>query len=108
MTLRGTLNQNWVESLEKIVLSMNNTPIKRLGFLKPNDITTEIDTVFVRLAQKENNVKVNKEQSLEEQKQNQINYVSSQTNIQVNDYVYRDFDQKLFDKSYNVSVLKTK
>ena len=108
MTLRGTLNQNWVESLEKIVLSMNNTPINRLGFLKPNDITTEIDTVFVRLAQKENNVKVNKEQSLEEQKQNQINYVSSQTNIQVNDYVYRDFDQKLFDKSYNVSVLKTK
>ena len=105
MTLRGTLNQNWVESLEKIVSSMNNTQIKRLGFLRPNDITTEIDTVFVRLAQKEHNIEVNKEKSLEDQKENQINYASNPTNIQINDYVYRDFDQKLFDKSYNVSVL---
>ena len=105
MTLRGTLNQNWVESLEKIVSSMNNTQIKRLGFLRPNDITTEIDTVFVRLAQKEHNIEINKEKSLEDQKENQINYASNPTNIQINDYVYRDFDQKLFDKSYNVSVL---
>ena len=105
MTLRGTLNQNWVESLEKIVSSMNNTQIKRLGFFRPNDITTEIDTVFVRLAQKEHNIEVNKEKSLEDQKENQINYASNPTNIQINDYVYRDFDQKLFDKSYNVSVL---
>ena len=36
LTLRGTLNKNWVEVLEKVVTDMNNTPIKKLGFLSPN------------------------------------------------------------------------
>ena len=56
MTLRGTLKQNWVEVLEKIVNDMNSTPIHRLGFLRPNQIYSEIDSVFVKNAQKDINL----------------------------------------------------
>ena len=104
MTLRGTLNQNWVEVLEKIVNDMNNTPIKRLGFLRPNQIHSEIDSVFVKNAQ--NNIKLNiyKEPSWKSQFENVKNYESDFSKIQIGNYVYRDIDEKIFDKSFNVSV----
>ena len=47
MTLRGTLNQNWVIVLGRVVENLNNTPIKKLGYLKPNMITNEADSVLV-------------------------------------------------------------
>ena len=104
MTLRGTLNQNWVEVLAKIVNDMNNTPIKRLGFLTPNQINSEIDSVFVKNAQKNINLDIYKEPSWKTQFVNVKHYETDVSNIQIGNYVYRDFDEKLFDKSYNVSV----
>ena len=104
MTLRGTLNKNWVEVLEHIVTDMNNTPLKRLGFLKPSQVNSEIDSVFVRNAQKSNQITIYKEPNWKTQVQNELNYKSDSSNIQVGTYVYRDFDEKLFDKSYDVSV----
>ena len=104
MTLRGTLSKNWIEALEKIVIDMNNTPIKKLGFLRPNQINSEIDSAFVQDAQKKLNITRYKDTNWKIQLQNNKSYTSDRTNIQKGDYVYRDFDEKLFDKSYNVSV----
>ena len=104
MTLRGTLNQNWVEVLGKIVNDMNNTPSHRLGFLRPNQINSEIDSVFVKNAQKDINLNLYKEPSWKIQFENVENYKSDFSKIQIGNYVYRDFDEKLFDKSFNVSV----
>ena len=104
MTLRGTLNQNWVDTLGKIVNDMNDTPIQRLGYLKPNQINSEIDSVFVKNAQKSHNIKTYKEANWKSQVKNVQSYNLDLSNIQQGDYVYRDFDEKIFDKSYNVSV----
>ena len=104
MTLRGTLNQNWVEVLEKIVTDMNSTPLKKLGFLRPNQINSEVDSVFVKNAQNSNKIIVYKEPNWQTHLKNELNYKTNSSNIQIGDYVYRDFDEKLFDKSYDVSV----
>ena len=104
-TLRGTLNQNWVDVLGKIVNDMNNTPILRLGYLRPNQINSEIDSVFVKNAQKSHKIITYKEPSWKNQLQNVKYYNFDVSNIKKGDYVYRDFDEKLFDKSYNVSVI---
>ena len=104
MTLRGTLNKNWVEVLEKVVNDMNNTPIKKLGFLKPNQVNSEIDSVFVKNAKKSHNIESIDETNWKTQLQNEENYISASSNIQKGDYVYRDSEQKIFDKSFDVSV----
>jgi hypothetical protein len=39
LTLRGTLNQDWVTTLETVVNSINDMPSRRLGYIKPNTIT---------------------------------------------------------------------
>ena len=104
MTLRGTLNKNWVIVLEQIVNDMNNTPIKKLGFLKPNQINSEIDSVFVQNAQNKLNIKKYKDDNWQIQQKNDQTYKTDLSNIQTGDYVYCDLNEKIFDKSYNVSV----
>jgi hypothetical protein len=104
-TLRGTLNKNWVNALEKVVQDMNNTPVKRLGYLKPNQINSEIDSVFVKNAQKNHNINIYNEPNWKTQLLNQKNYEKLSSNIKIGDYVYKDIDEKLFDKSYDVSVI---
>ena len=103
MTLRGTLNQNWVSARPEVVKSLNNTPLKKLGWLTPTSIHSEIDTAHVQKSQEVNNIKVYKEPSFQIQRKNQLENEQN-LNFQVNDFVYLDFDEKLFDKSFNVSV----
>ncbi len=104
MLLRGTLSQNWVKEIENVVQSYNNTPNKKLGWLKPSDIHSEIDSVKVTNAQIEHNIKVYSEPNFEEQIKNQKLYESNQRNLQVGQYVYLDFDEKIFSKSFDVQV----
>ena len=39
LTLRGTLNKDWVSLLDTVVHSLNNIPTKRIGYLTPNSIS---------------------------------------------------------------------
>ena len=41
LTLRGTLNQDWITLLETVVNSLNNIPTKRIGYLTPNSISVQ-------------------------------------------------------------------
>ena len=102
--LRGTLNQDWVSELPKTVEALNNTPLKKLGDLTPNSIRSEIDSVNVSKARKEKNISVYSEPNFDIQRQNQANYIGVKQLFQVNDYVYLDFNEKTFDKSFDVSV----
>lgn len=101
MLLRGTLNIHWVEKLPKIIEDLNNTPLTRLGYLKPNDISSEKDSVSVDKAKKAIGLPIIKEPSYLQQRQNINDYKGD---LKVLDYVYKQFDSKVFDKSFDVSV----
>lgn len=101
MTLRGTLSQKWVNQLQNVVAHLNSTPLKRLGYLTPKSITQVRDTVKVNEARTKHNIEIFHEPSYSEQRQNKKLYKGK---FSTGDYVYLDFDEKLFDKSYDVSV----
>jgi hypothetical protein len=105
MSLRGTLSQDWIKLLEVTVNALNNTPTPRIGYLTPNSIKSEADSVKVAAAKSAHNIESYKEDTYKKQLQNQSQFDSSKTsNLRVNDYVYLDFNQKVFDKSFDVSV----
>jgi len=101
MLLRGTLDNEWSPKLKIVTDSLNNTPIKKLGWLRPNDITTEADSVLVDSEKRKHHIIINKEPDYLTQQQNEENYADS---LKVGDFVYKDFTTKLFDKSFDVSV----
>ena len=103
MSLRGTLSQDWVSALPQVIKSLNETPLKKLGWLTPNSIHSEIDSVRVRTAKEAHLITTYKEPNFQTQRENQLAYKKSK-GLQINDFVYLDFDEKLFDKSFNVSV----
>ena len=104
MALRGTLNQNWVKLLEIVVKNLNNIPNEKLGFLKPNSIENEADSVTVSNAKNALNINTFREPNFKEQEKNQLNYKNLKNEFQVGDFCYVDFDEKLFDKSFDVVV----
>ena len=106
MLLRGTLSKNWVARVQQICEEYNNTPQKRLGWLKPSDITTFVDSVRVTEAKKAHNIPILTEPSFKEQKTNQENYIKELKNkFQEGSYVLLDFKETpVFDKSFDSSV----
>ena len=62
---------------------MNNTELKKIGYLKPNQIHSEIDSAFVRSAQKQNNIKILTEPNWKDQKKSEDTYNFNKTNIQI-------------------------
>ena len=94
MILRGILSQNWPKYLPTVVKSLNDTPLKKLGYLKPNSIHSEIDSVKVQELKKVNSIVTYNEPNIEIQHENKKVYEKESTNFQVNGYVYLDFDEK--------------
>ena len=82
----------------------NNIPSKRIGFLTPNSITNEFDSIKVQAAKKKHNITTLSEPPWQAQSQSQKDFENSNTDLKVNDYCYIDFNEKLFDKSYDVKV----
>ena len=101
LLLRSQMKHTWASFLPKVVESLNNTPLKKLGWLTPNSIHNEASSVFVRNEKKKHNILDFKLPTYEEQKSNQQNYSGD---LKKDDYVYVDFVEKLFDKSFDVSV----
>ena len=101
MILRSELSQKWVSYLKTTVQGLNNTPMKRLGWLTPSSIKDERDSVRVQNAKSQEGINVIKPLTYKQQSENQLNYKGD---LQKEDYVYLDFPQKIFDKSFDVSV----
>jgi hypothetical protein len=104
MMLRGNLSQNWVEFLPTIVSQYNNSPNKKLGGLKPNNIHSEFDSVLVSERLREKNIQTYKEKSFHDQITAEEAYQKQKNNIQVNDFVYVSFKEDQFSKSYDTKV----
>ena len=103
--LRGTLNHNWPELLLKVVNDYNKTPLKKLGWLTPNSIESEYDSIKVEQAQKKAGFTPFREPNIKIRKENESNYFKNTSNISLNSYVYLDFNESLFGKSFDVQVL---
>lgn len=81
--MRDTLNPDWIKPLEIVTKSYNNTPIKRLGWLRPNDVTSPASSVEVDEAKKSHNVAILKEPTYNEQREKSNSYDGD---LKVNDY----------------------
>ena len=104
MILRSKLSKDWIHYLPIVTEAFNNTPLKKLGFLKPSDIQSEADTIKVENALKSHGLKPIELPTFQEQNKNQQTYEAKAKNIQVNTYCYLDFGENVFDKAYDVSV----
>lgn len=106
MLLRSKLSKNWVKYLPMVIQSLNNLPIKKLGFLKPKNIVSEKSSVYVDKALEKYSIMKVKQPTFEEQLQNEhFDSVNFKT-FKIGDYVYKQFNVKLFEKKYNIAVLK--
>ena len=101
LLLRSQMSHEWSFYLAKVTESLNNTPLKRLGWLTPNTIKNEASSVFVENAKRENGIPTYQNPTFQEQKKNEASYKGD---LNIGDYVYLDFEEKLFDKSFDVSV----
>jgi len=107
--MRSSLTHNWISAVQKVVTGLNETPQKRLGFLRPNDITDEGSSVLVDKALRKQNLPVLKEPTYEEQIQSEKDYnLLSQKNeklLKKDDFCYLDFKSSgVFDKGYDILV----
>ena len=67
-------------------------------------INNEADSVLVKEAKTALKVTTFKEPDYKTQQQNQIQFESSHSQLQKGNFCYVDFDEKLFDKSFDVVV----
>lgn len=103
--LRDKLSHNWISVLQIVSEQFNDTPQKKIGFLKPKDINSIFDSVLVSESKLENNVKVENYTPYKVQNENQTQYESQKQKLQENSYVYLDFKQSFFGKSFDIQVL---
>lgn len=103
--LRGTLNKDWPSVVGKVVDDYNNTPLKKIGFLKPIDINTKFDSKKVREALKSHNLELKDEPNYDELKRNQESFPNAKNEkLQLGDYVYVNFPEDKFGKSFDYQV----
>ena len=105
MMLRSELSKDWIHYLPIVTNSLNNSPLESLGFLKPSDIRTEADSIKVDQALALNEITPKETlPTFEEQNENQKNYEKNKKNLLPGTFCYLDFNEKLFDKSFDVAL----
>lgn len=103
--LRGTQSKDWPTALKKVVTEYNDVPLKKIGFLKPNDITTKYDSKKVRDILRSQNKEWKNQPDYNEQRQNQAQAASSKDILKVDDYVYLNFGESKFGKSFDYQAI---
>ena len=83
---------------------LNQRPLKRNGNVAPGSINSMFDDFKVREARKKHNVEVPKELNFHQQNKLQENYEKSKNNFQVDDFVYLDYKEDTFAKSFNLKI----
>lgn len=104
MLLRSKLSDYWSKYLPDVVKALNERPLERLGYLKPSDINSPLDTVKVQEARKEHNIQVYEQPDWRTQEENQAKYESSSNPFQKGTFVYADEPQAIFKKSFHIQV----
>ena len=96
---RTISTNNWPRYLRDVVTAINNSPNSALGYLKPSEIQSPLDDPKIDAA-----LGVPEDISFEKQMQNQKEYERNKTNLQVEDYVYLDFNPKTMHKGFDTPV----
>ena len=105
MMMRSQLSKNWLTYLPLVVASLNARHIKSLGGVQPKEINSLLDDVKIRKAQEVNCVIPFEEPDYKTQNANQSTYLNDpKSPFKIGDYVYLDFKQSAFDKSYDTQV----
>jgi hypothetical protein len=104
LMLRANLSHNWVKYIQYVVNGHNDTPIKKLGWLKPNQIHSEFDSTLVESQKQKFNIKTYHEPDFETQRKLQLKHKDDKKKLQIGDFVYLDLNEKLFDKSFDIQV----
>lgn len=99
--LRGSLSQDWSSVINRITDDYNNTPLKKIGWLKPSEINTVYDSAKVSQKKLEYNVKTYREPSYSQQNKNNDDFFKK-SDLKVGDFVYLDFGENIFGKSFDV------
>lgn len=102
--LRHNLTHHWVDAIQIIAKSLNSIPLKKLGFLTPNDINSEASSVLVDNALKKHNLPIPKDVTFQDQQKNQQKYVQSKNPLQKGVYVMLTSKETPFDKSFDLQV----
>lgn len=87
-----------------MVTNLNKRKLKRIGYLTPEEINSNLDDVTVQQALKTHNITPYQQPSWREQEKNQSNYEKQSKNLQVGDFVYKDEKLSVFQKSYEAYV----
>jgi len=106
MILRSQLSENWTKYLDVVIKGYNKTPLKKLGYLCPNDIKSEKNSVDVKVNRNLHGISVYKQPDFETQIKNVENF-ENEAKLQKGDYCYKFYDENLFSKKYNISVRKS-
>jgi len=107
LILRSEKSLNWPKFLPIAVGLLNQKPMKRLGNLSPGSVNTLLDDVSVRQAQEQNCVPVYQQPSFQDQNLAQKNYQNT-SGLQINDFVYLDYKEKTFAKSFDTKISNLK
>lgn len=100
LLMRSEKTENWVKLLPIAVNLLNQRPLKKIGNLAPGSINSMLDDVKVREAQKDNCIKVYEEPNYKIQNEAQESYEKT-AGFQINDFVYLDYKEKTFAKSFD-------
>lgn len=105
MLMRSKLTTFWSKYLPDVVKALNERPLKRLGYLRPSDVSSPLDAVKVQEARRNHNIKVYEEPDWRTQEKNQKAYESDSKNVfQKGTFVYADDPQRPFKKSFHYQV----
>ena len=85
LLLRSQMTHEWSGHLRSVTESLNNTPLKRLGWLTPNTIKDEAGSVFVQNAKEKLGIPSIRDPTFQEQSENQKLY---RGDLKIGDYVY--------------------
>ncbi len=96
---RTLSTNNWPYYLKDVVSAINNSPNAAIGYLKPSEIQSPIDDPKIDAV-----LGIPEDISFQEQMENQTEYEGIKRNLQVEDYVYLDFNPKTMDKGFDTPV----
>jgi hypothetical protein len=83
---------------------LNKRPLKRNGNVSPGSINSIYDDVKIREARKTQNVIEPEELNYHDQNKLQAKYEKMKNKFQVNDFVYLDYKEDTFAKSFNPKI----
>jgi hypothetical protein len=106
MFMQSELSENWPKFLPIVIANLNNTPVPKLGNIKPIEVNSYLDDYKIREAQLARNITPVLAPTLQERNKNEENFNQADSSFKTGDLVYLDFKESAFSKQYLKKVSK--